>query len=49
LAGGGSFTATEWTQHAATNSEIIKKFLPIAIQTQKLGNGSFAVKLTSNK
>jgi len=49
LAGGGSFTAIEWSQHAATNAEIIKKFLPIAIQTQKLGSGAFAVKLTSNK
>lgn len=49
LAGGGSFTATEWSQHAATNAEVIKKFLPIEIQTQKLGNGVFAVKLTSNK
>ncbi len=47
LAGGGSFTASEWSQHAATNAEIIKIFLPIAINTQKLGNGTFAVKLTS--
>jgi RNA 3'-terminal phosphate cyclase (ATP) len=49
LAGGGSFTATEWSQHAETNAEVIKKFLQIAIQTQKLGNGAFAVKLTSNE
>jgi len=48
LAGGGSFTATDWSQHAETNAEVIKKFLPIAIQTQKLGNGAFAVKLTPN-
>jgi RNA 3'-terminal phosphate cyclase (ATP) len=48
LAGGGSFTATEWSQHAATNAEIIKKFLPIDIKTQKSGNGDIAVRLNSH-
>jgi RNA 3'-terminal phosphate cyclase (ATP) len=48
LGGGGSFTTTEWSQHAATNAEIIKKFLPIAIQTQKLGNGDIEVRLNSH-
>ncbi|MGZ8160034.1 MAG: RNA 3'-terminal phosphate cyclase [Methylobacter sp.] len=48
LAGGGSFTATEWSQHAATNAEIIKKFLPIDIQTQESGDGDIAVRLNSH-
>jgi RNA 3'-terminal phosphate cyclase (ATP) len=48
LAGGGSFTATEWSQHSATNAEVIKTFLPIVIQTQKLSNGDIAVRLNSH-
>jgi RNA 3'-terminal phosphate cyclase (ATP) len=48
LAGGGSFTATEWSQHSATNAEVIKTFLPIVIQTQKLSNGDIEVRLNSH-
>jgi RNA 3'-terminal phosphate cyclase len=46
--GEGFFTTTDRSQHASTNAEIIKKFLQISISTQKLDNGVFAVKLTSN-
>ena len=48
LAGGGSFTTTEWSQHAATNAEIIKKFLPIKIFDEKTGNGIIKVEIASN-
>jgi RNA 3'-terminal phosphate cyclase (ATP) len=48
LAGGGSFTATEWSQHAATNAEIIKKFLPIKILAEKTGDGAIKVEIASN-
>lgn len=34
LAGGGSFTATEWSLHSETNAEIIGRFLPITVDTE---------------
>lgn len=34
LAGGGSFTTTEWSPHSQTNAEIIKIFLPINIKAE---------------
>lgn len=45
LAGGGSFTATEWSQHAATNAEVIQRFLPVLIETRKMENGGLRVTL----
>ncbi|HBI21839.1 MAG TPA: RNA 3'-terminal phosphate cyclase [Legionella sp.] len=47
LAGGGSFIATDWSLHAATNAEIIQRFLPIDIQTEKTTSGAVHVKLTT--
>jgi RNA 3'-terminal phosphate cyclase (ATP) len=47
LAGGGSFTASDWSLHAATNAEVIQRFLDIDIQTEKTGSGAVLVKLTS--
>lgn len=35
LAGGGSFRCTSLTEHFKTNAEIIQKFLPISISTQR--------------
>lgn len=51
LEGGNLFTTASPCELCAKKAYQlgIKKFLPIAIQTQKLGNGAFAVKLTSNK
>lgn len=48
LAGGGSFTATEWSRHAATNAAVIQRFLPVDIQTEKNSDGLVSVRLTSN-
>jgi RNA 3'-terminal phosphate cyclase (ATP) len=45
LAGRGSFTATEWSQHADTNAEVIQRFLPIKILTEKTGNAGVRVEL----
>jgi RNA 3'-terminal phosphate cyclase (ATP) len=46
LAGGGSFTATEWSQHAATNAKVIKQFLPFKIVAEKVGHGVIKVELS---
>ena len=43
LAGGGSFTATEWSQHAETNADVIKQFLPIKIHYDIEENGTISV------
>jgi RNA 3'-terminal phosphate cyclase (ATP) len=47
LAGGGSFVATDWSLHAATNADIIRRFLAIDIQTEKTASGDVRVKLSS--
>jgi len=47
LAGGVSFIATEWSQHAATNAEVIQHFLPVSIETRKTESGSVLVVLSS--
>jgi RNA 3'-terminal phosphate cyclase (ATP) len=47
LAGGGSFTATEWSQHAATNAAVIQKFLPVIITADKMGHGLIHVQIIS--
>jgi RNA 3'-terminal phosphate cyclase (ATP) len=47
LAGGGSFIATDWSLHAATNAEIIQRFLAVDIETEKTTSGEMRVKLTS--
>ncbi len=39
LAGSGSFTASEWSEHAATNAQVIKAFLPIKFQVEKVSKG----------
>ena len=36
LARGGSYTTTTLTLHTATNIEIVKKFLPVEINTTQL-------------
>lgn len=43
LAGGGSFTTTDWSLHAATNAEVIQRFLPIAIRHEKRADGVIQV------
>ena len=48
LAGGGAFTTTTWSLHAATNACIIEQYLPIKIEYKKMPNGSIAVTLTSS-
>ncbi|MGR8981467.1 MAG: RNA 3'-terminal phosphate cyclase [Gammaproteobacteria bacterium] len=47
LAGGGSFVATDWSLHAETNADIIRRFLAIDIQTDKTETGEVRVKLSS--
>jgi len=47
LAGGGSFIATDWSPHAATNAEIIQRFLPIDVQTAAAESGNVVVRLTA--
>ncbi|MGR8932566.1 MAG: RNA 3'-terminal phosphate cyclase, partial [Gammaproteobacteria bacterium] len=49
LAGGGSFVATEWSQHAATNAEVIQRFLPVLIETRKTESGAVFVALTDKR
>lgn len=46
LAGGGSFIATDWSPHAVTNAEVIRRFLPVDIQTEQTASGDVRVKLT---
>lgn len=46
LAGGGSFVATDWSLHAATNADIIRRFLAINIQTEETARGEIRVKLS---
>jgi len=36
LAGGGSFTTSALSQHAITNAEVIQRFLPVAINREKI-------------
>ncbi|MBK8817188.1 MAG: RNA 3'-terminal phosphate cyclase [Methylococcaceae bacterium] len=45
LAGGGSFTTTEWSLHADTNAEVIKQFLPIKIHHDIEENGTIRVRI----
>ena len=47
LAGGGSFIATDWSLHASTNADIIRRFLDIDIQTEKTASEAVRVKLAS--
>lgn len=46
LAGGGSFIATDWSSHAATNADIIRRFLAVDIQTEKTASGEVQVRLS---
>jgi len=39
LAGGGSFTTTGWSLHAATNAEVIQRFLSVNIHHEKRADG----------
>lgn len=45
LAGGGSFTTHEWSEHAATNAEVIQQFLPINIHVKKVDEKKWQVSL----
>ncbi len=45
LAGGGSFVTTEWSQHAETNAEVIRRFLDVDIQAEKLAGGEVNVRV----
>jgi RNA 3'-terminal phosphate cyclase (ATP) len=47
LAGGGSLTASEWSQHAETNAKVIKQFLPIKIEVEKIRQGVVKVDLST--
>lgn len=47
LAGSGSFTATEWSQHSLTNAEVIQRFLPINIQVEEAERKSVKITLAS--
>jgi RNA 3'-terminal phosphate cyclase (ATP) len=47
LAGEGSFTTTEWSQHAATNAEVIEMFLPVVIRAEDSGDGVVKVTITT--
>lgn len=46
LAGGGSFTTTDWSLHAATNAEIIQQFLSISIRHEKRADGVVQVNVS---
>lgn len=43
LAGGGSFTTAQPSQHAVTNAGVIRRFLDVDIRMQALGDGTFRV------
>ena len=43
LAGGGSFTTTDWSLHAATNAEVIQRFLSVSIRHEKMADGVIQV------
>lgn len=45
LFGGGTFTATDITQHTQTNIEIIKMFLDVDIKTSQLGRKCWKVEV----
>jgi len=47
LVGGGSFVATDWSPHAATNAEVIQIFLPVNIQTEETEKGDVFVQVLS--
>lgn len=49
LAGGGSFTTTEWSLHAATHASIIEQCLPMTIEHKKMPNNLIRVTLTSGQ
>lgn len=46
LAGSGSFVATDWSRHAATNAGVIQRFLPIVVEARKTENDTIFVKLS---
>ncbi|HYX41701.1 MAG TPA: RNA 3'-terminal phosphate cyclase, partial [Pyrinomonadaceae bacterium] len=45
LAGGGSYTTGPLSLHTTTNIEVIKKFLPVEISTQGLGDGAWLIEV----
>jgi len=47
LAGGGSFVATDWSQHAATNADVIQRILAMTIRTEKTASGDVRVRLSA--
>ncbi len=46
LAGGGSFITTDWSLHAATNAEVIQRFLSISIRHEKRADGVVQVNVS---
>jgi RNA 3'-terminal phosphate cyclase (ATP) len=47
LAGGGSFTTLLLSPHAATNMDVIKKFLDVEIKTTALADSVCKVELSA--
>ncbi|MFL6207292.1 MAG: RNA 3'-terminal phosphate cyclase [Pyrinomonadaceae bacterium] len=45
LAGGGSYTTGPLSLHTTTNIEVIKKFLPVEIETQELRGGTWLIEV----
>lgn len=45
LAGGGSFVTTDWSQHAETNADVIRQFVDVEIQIEKMAGGTMGVRL----
>lgn len=45
LAGGGSYTATEWSQHADSNACVIQQFLPVRILAKPTNTDSVLVEV----
>jgi len=47
MAGGGSFTTLPLSRHATTNSEVIGKFLEVAIESSQVADRVWSVKVSS--
>lgn len=47
LAGGGSFTTHEWSEHAETNAAVVQRFLAVNIVTETLDEGVIKVTVTA--
>jgi RNA 3'-terminal phosphate cyclase (ATP) len=47
MAGGGAFTALPPSRHTTTNIEIIRKFLPLEIESKQTDNRVWRIEVTS--